>query len=367
MNIIVTGAKGFIGKNLCLMLRERGYNQVIEVGRDTSRDELIRYLADADFVYHLAGSNRPKDNVEYQEDNVDFTKFIVEQLKKNSRKPALMFSSSSQATQANEYGKSKVAAELLIEQYSRDTGANHYIFRFPNVFGKWCRPNYNSFVATFCHNVLNDIDLVVHDSGAPVTLVYIDDVCAKLISLLDNYVPKGLVKVQPIYPTTVGFVADLLRAFSKKKLELKVERVGDGLERALYSTFLSYMKPEQFCYEIPKHNDERGSFCEMLKTQDSGQVSFFTAYPGVTRGGHYHHSKNEKFLVIKGKARFKFKHVILGSEYEIITDESNLKVVETAPGWSHDITNIGDNELVVMLWANEVFDIEKPDTISMPL
>lgn len=367
MKIVVTGAKGFIGKNLCVMLREHGYQDIVEVDRETSQEMLAKYLSEADFVYHLAGINRPKDDVEFQLGNADLTCFIAEQLKQSSKQVPLVVSSSTQAERDNAYGQSKLLAEKAVEQYGNDTDSAYYIYRFPNVFGKWCKPNYNSFVATFCYNTLNGLDITINDSLAQVTLVYIDDVCHSLISLLDGSVNSGFKTVLPEYPTTVGEVADLLLAFKESRGNLITENVGTGLYRALYSTYLSYMSPEQFSYAIPSYGDERGVFSEMLKTKEAGQFSFFTAHPGITRGGHYHHTKNEKFLVVKGKALFKFEHIATGERYELQTDSSSPRIVETVPGWSHDITNIGDEEMIVMLWANEIFDREAPDTFARPL
>lgn len=367
MKIVVTGAKGFIGKNLCIMLREHGYQDIVEVDRKTSQQMLAQYLSEADFVYHLAGINRPKDDSEFQQGNADLTCFIAEQLQLSNKKVPIVLSSSSQAELKNAYGQSKLIAEQAVEQYGIITGAAYYIYRFPNVFGKWCKPNYNSFVATFCYNTLNNIDVTINDPHAPVTLVYIDDVCACLISLINGDSDSGYKTVSPSYSTTVGDVANLLRSFKSSRNNLVTENVGTGLVRALYSTYISYMSPEQFSYSIPSYGDERGVFSEMLKTKEAGQFSFFTAHPGITRGGHYHHSKNEKFLVVKGKALFKFEHIVTGERYELLTDSSSLRIVETVPGWSHDITNIGDEEMIVMLWANEIFDREAPDTFARPL
>ncbi|ACK45988.1 NAD-dependent epimerase/dehydratase [Shewanella baltica OS223] len=367
MKIVVTGAKGFIGKNLCVMLREHGHQDIVEVDRETSQEMLAKYLSEADFVYHLAGINRPKDDSEFQLGNADLTCFIAEQLKQSSKQVPFVVSSSTQAERDNAYGQSKLLAEKSVEQYGNDTGSAYYIYRFPNVFGKWCKPNYNSFVATFCYNTLNGLDITIDDPLAQVILVYIDDVCHSLISLLDGSVNNGFKTVVPEYPTTVGEVADLLLAFKESRGNLITENVGTGLCRALYSTYLSYMSPEQFSYAIPSYGDERGVFSEMLKTKEAGQFSFFTAHPGITRGGHYHHTKNEKFLVVRGKALFKFEHITSGERYELQTNSSSPRIVETVPGWSHDITNIGDEEMIVMLWANEIFDREAPDTFARPL
>ncbi|MFL7851933.1 NAD-dependent epimerase/dehydratase family protein [Providencia rettgeri] len=367
MKIIVTGAKGFIGKNLCFMLRESGYSDIIEIDRETSYSQLKESLYHADFIYHLAGINRPKNTEDFLEGNTNLTTFIINQLHELNKAIPIVLSSSTQAEQDNPYGKSKRLAEQAVEQYGRDTGAPYFIYRFPNVFGKWCRPNYNSFVATFCYNILNEIDITIHDSKSNVTLVYIDDVCHNLISLLKCLPQNGFHCVSPEYLTTVGEVANLLMDFKKSRETLITEDVGTGLSRALYSTYLSYMSPKQFHYDIPCYKDDRGIFSEVLKTKQSGQFSFFTAKPGVTRGGHYHHTKNEKFLVLKGKALFKFENISTGERYDLLIDDSFPKIVETVPGWSHDITNIGDDEMIVMLWANEVFDRNLPDTIAKPL
>ncbi|MEZ8666112.1 NAD-dependent epimerase/dehydratase family protein [Vibrio splendidus] len=367
MNIIVTGAQGFIGKNLCVMLSEKGYDSLVQIDRDTSEEAIKAALSNADFVFHLAGINRPKDDSEFTTGNADFTEFVVNELKANGRNTPIMLSSSIQANLDNAYGVSKAHAESLVAQYGKDTGAGAFIYRFPNVFGKWCRPNYNSFVATFCHNVVNNIDINIHDPSAPVNLVYIDDVCYALIALLEGGVESGFKQVPVEYNTSVGEVAELLKVFKESRDTLVTEHVGTGLTRALYSTYLSYFEPSKFHYTLPKYSDERGVFCEMLKTKESGQFSFFTAHKGITRGGHYHHTKNEKFLVIKGEASFKFEHVITGERYEFTVNSDQATVVETVPGWSHDVTNIGEEELIVMLWANEIFDREAPDTIAKPL
>ncbi|MEQ4788410.1 NAD-dependent epimerase/dehydratase family protein [Morganella morganii] len=368
MRIIITGANGFIGKNLCLMLRENNYHDIIEIDRETPRTELNKHLEHADFIYHLAGVNRPKDDSEFFEGNTDLTYYIIEQLKLLNKKTPLVISSSIQATQDNAYGKSKLLAENAVKQYGIETHAPYFIYRFPNIFGKWSRPNYNSFIATFCHNILNNIDITIDDPNSPITLVYIDDVCQNLISLLNKSSTScGFKNIIPEYVTTVGEVASLLQAFKESRNNLITEDVGTGFIRALYSTYLSHMSPKQFSYNIPSYADERGVFSEMLKTKSAGQFSFFTAHPGITRGGHYHHSKSEKFLVLKGKALFKFRNILTDEYYELLVDSSSLKIIETIPGWSHDITNIGNDEMLVMLWANEIFDRQKPDTYSAPL
>jgi len=247
----------------------------------------------------------------------------------------------------------------------KDTQSPVYLYRLPNVFGKWCKPNYNSAVATFCNNIANDLPIQINDPAALIRLVYIDDVLDGFMRLLDER-PAGVARceVSPEYSISVGELAAQIGQFKAGRESMVIEAVGTGLTRALYATYLSYLRPETFSYTLPVHADLRGRFVEMLKTRDSGQFSFFTAHPGITRGGHYHHTKNEKFLVIQGRARFGFRHVITGETYEILTDGEMPQVVETVPGWSHDIENIGSNEMIVMLWANEIFDRNHPDTIT---
>jgi UDP-2-acetamido-2,6-beta-L-arabino-hexul-4-ose reductase len=254
-----------------------------------------------------------------------------------------------------------MAGEALAEQTDNPV----VIYRLPGVFGKWCRPNYNSVVATFCHNIANDLPIQINDPSTTLELVYVDDVVSEFIRMLGS-MPAGLTrgKVSPIYGTTLGDLANQIEAFKYCRESLVSERVGFGLIRALYATYVSYLPTSKFIYDLPKYGDERGIFVEMLKTQDSGQFSFFTAHTGVTRGGHYHHTKTEKFLVIKGTAHFRFRHVATNECYEIYTSGDKMQVVETVPGWTHDITNVGPEEMIVMLWANEIFDRARPDTIS---
>ncbi|SNY64187.1 NAD-dependent epimerase/dehydratase family protein [Enterobacter sp. CC120223-11] len=366
MKILVTGAEGFIGRNLCLRLEELGRHDIIKIDRSSTESELKAAVTSADFIYHLAGVNRPISDEEFGAGNHLLTQRIVDILKECNLQTPIMLSSSIQATFNNSYGLSKAAAEDAVLNYANSNQAQHYIYRFPNVFGKWCRPNYNSFVATFCNNIASGLNVVINDTNAPVTLVYIDDVCSELIDLIDGK-ESGYRTISIQYQTTVGEVANILHSFKDSRDNLTTPQVGTGLVRALYSTYLSYLKPEQFGYSIPSYSDQRGTFCEMLKTKDSGQFSFFTAHPGITRGGHYHHSKNEKFLVIQGDATFKFEHVVTGERYELKVSSGEHKVVETVPGWTHDITNTGTNELIVMLWANEIFDKNAPDTIARSL
>lgn len=365
MKVLVTGSSGFIGKNLWVRLCELGDFEPIGFDRDNSLAELRESVSQADAVVHLAGINRPTDPREFGEGNADLTAALCEFIVETGRKIPLIVSSSIQADLDNPYGKSKRAAEMAVEQMVRRTGNPVAIYRLPNVFGKWCRPNYNSVVATFCHNIANSLPIQINDPASQLILVYVDDVVSEFIEMIDNRVP-GLQQrhVEQVYTVRLGELAAQIGAFKNCRESLVSERVGTGLVRALYATYVSYLPPCKFAYDLPKYGDERGVFVEMLKTQDSGQFSFFTAHPGVTRGGHYHHTKTEKFLVIKGEARFGFRHVLTNEMYEIFTTGDRPQVVETVPGWTHDITNIGQNEMVVMLWANEIFDRQRPDTIA---
>lgn len=375
MRVLITGASGFIGRNLQQHLAERADVEILPITRDSSGEDMAKSVSRADFVFHLAGVNRPKDLAEFHEGNAGFTEQLCELLAQKSHdegvRVPLVFSSSIQAVQDNPYGRSKLNAEAVVFALRTRCSMPVHVFRLPNVFGKWSRPNYNSVVATFCHNIAHDLPIQVNDSDAPVSLVYVDDVVRRFLQLLDGAAASpdsdGFERVQPVYHTTVGDLAESIRAFRDTRQTLVTERVGKGLTRALHSTYLSFLRPGQFSYTVPQHGDARGVFVEMLKTPDCGQFSYFTAHPGITRGGHYHHTKTEKFLVIKGTARFKFRHMQTGEEYELVTRGEKAEIVETVPGWTHDITNIGDNELVCMLWANEVFDRDNPDTYACPL
>jgi UDP-2-acetamido-2,6-beta-L-arabino-hexul-4-ose reductase len=365
MNVLVTGANGFIGQNLCVFLNEAGYRNISIVTREDTKASILAKVNQADFIYHLAGINRPENELDFKKGNTDLTALIINELIASNKKTPIVLSSSIQASVDNAYGVSKAEAENVVKLYQEETDAKIYIYRLPNVFGKWCQPNYNSAVATFCHNTINDLPITINDAKAPLTLVYVDDVCENFIRLLDpSIVTNDTCEVAPVYKTSVGEMAELLKAFKNSRDTLITEKVGTEFTRALYSTYVSYLRPEQFSYPVTRHTDERGTFVEMLKTQDSGQFSFFTAHPGITRGGHYHHTKTEKFLVIKGKASFKFRHIASAEFYELLVDGEESRIVETAPGWSHDITNIGDEEMIVMLWANEIFDRDSPDTIN---
>lgn len=368
MNVLVTGANGFVGQNLIAHLNERTDVEVLRFTREHSPTGLPDLVAQVECVFHLAGVNRPQDPQEFQTGNTDLTRALCEAIKASNRQIPVIYTSSSQAEQENPYGISKRGAEEVLLDLQFTQGSPVHLFRMPNVFGKWARPNYNSAVATFCHNIARDLPIQINDPVACINLVYIDDVIRHFIAVMDGKVTGGpFVSVEPQYSISVGELADQLYAFRDSRKSMVTEPVGTGLIRALYSTYLSYLPPARFTYEVPKYGDQRGLFVEMLKTKDSGQFSFFTAHPGITRGGHYHHSKTEKFLVIKGKACFRFRHIVSGEFYELFTTDAQPEIVETVPGWTHDITNVGDDEMIVMLWANEIFDREHPDTYARPV
>lgn len=365
MKVLVTGANGFIGKNLLVHLQQRGAAvEVMTFVREDSLDTLTGKVAQADFIFHLAGVNRPLNDTEFAEGNADLTRRLCAIVRDSGRIVPILYTSSIQAIRDNAYGTSKRGAEDALSALTADTGIPTYVYRLPNVFGKWCRPNYNSAVATFSHNIAHGLPIHINDPAAMLQLVYIDDVIANFMAILDALPPAGECVVTPVYSISVGDLASQLQQFRESRDSGIIAPVGTGLTRALYSTYISYFAPEQFTYPLVRHEDPRGVFVEMLKTRDSGQFSYFTAHPGITRGGHYHHSKNEKFLVIKGEARFGFRHIESGQYHELFTNGASPQVVETVPGWSHDITNIGTDEMIVMLWANEIFDRQHPDTIT---
>jgi len=373
--VLITGAEGFIGKNLQLYLREKENIEIVRFTRADDIAQLPTLLRGVDFVFHLAGINRPQDPQEFVTGNVDLTRrlcdTVISVCESTGKKIPVLYASSAQASQQNPYGLSKLAGEEIVESLNSQYKIPSYIFRLPNVFGKWCRPNYNSAVATFCHNIARGLPIKINDPSAEITLVYIDDVIENFAKLLDKPDAEsngaGLQSVAPQYKTTVGELAESIDGFKSSRATLMTERVGVGFLRALYATYVSYLPTNSFAYPVQQHSDPRGVFVEMLKTPDSGQFSFFTAHPGITRGGHYHNTKTEKFLVIKGRALFKFRHMHTGETHELLTEGEKSEIVETVPGWTHDITNVGTDELVVMLWANEVFDRARPDTYTCPV
>ena len=364
MNVLVTGSNGFIGKNLIVHLNELENYDVLTFSRENSIDELKELISHADAIIHLAGENRPKDASAFKIVNTELTQLLCDEVRSSGRLIPIVFASSIQADFENPYGRSKLAAEMIIKKLAIEIGNPTFIYRLPGVFGKWCRPNYNSVVATFCHNIANGLPIQINEPSKELNLVYIDDVVTEFINAINLQSENHTTfSVSPEYTISLGELAIQINNFKSSRKSLVSEQVGNGLTRSLYSTYTSYLPPDQFSYKVPLYSDHRGLFVEMLKTKDSGQFSFFTAHPGVTRGGHYHHSKTEKFMVIRGTARFGFRHVVNNESYEVVTNGNEPIIVDTVPGWTHDITNIGDDDLIVLLWANEIFNRDNPDTI----
>ncbi len=359
---MVTGAGGFIGKNLLVRLGEQAEAEVLPFVRGDSDEMLTSMVAKANAIVHLAGENRPEEVADFALVNTELTRTLCEAIRAAGRNIPFILISSTQATHDHPYGKSKLAAEQLVEAFVAETGNTSIVYRLPGVFGKWCKPNYNSVVATFCHNIARGLPIQINDAAVTLQLAYIDDVVDELLRALNTSKPgihRG--EINLTYSITLGELAEQIYAFQNCRTNLISERVGTGLTRALYSTHISYLPPEQFAYDLPQYGDERGIFVEMLKTPDCGQFSFFTVHPSVTRGSHYHHSKTEKFLVVKGIARMRFRHIITGATVDITVSSDKPQVVDSIPGWVHDITNIGDTEAIIMLWANEIFDRHHPD------
>lgn len=371
MRVLITGSDGFIGKNFRLRLAEIAGVEIISFSRKNSISELPALLANTDFVFHFAGVNRSKNDIDFINDS-DFTANLAGALEdiaiKSNKKIPIVYTSSTQASLSNFYAQSKRKSELILLGLERSCCLPVYIFRLPNVFGKWAKPNYNSVVATFCYNIARNLPIQVHDQKKSLSMVYVDDLMDVFLKLLSGNVIKkndeGFHSGPTQYSITLGDLAKLIYAFKAGRESLMIERVGIGLTAALYSTFISYLPPSEFSYPLQKFEDARGVFVEAIKTRESGQFSYFTSQPGVSRGGHYHHAKTEKFLVVSGSAKFSFKNIDTEEMCEIFVDSENPHIVDTAPGWLHTVTNVGNEELVVLVWVNQVFDRMNPDTYT---
>ena len=362
MNILVTGSKGFIAKNLIFRLKENKYN-VIEFVKGESISSLKIKIKHADIVFHLAGENRSDDYDSFTNNNEKLTENICKFIKEKNKNTPIIFSSSIHANQDSPYGVSKRNAEILLKELKRETGNTIRIYQLPGVFGKWSKPFYNSVVSTFCYSIANDLDIKINDPEKKIKLIYIDDLIDNFIISIKNLDSKStFFEVTPNYEISVGNLSEVIKNFKESRKNLVIQKVGKGLIKKLYSTYLSYLPIDKSHYLLSSHKDKRGEFVEILKTIDSGQFSFFTAKAGISRGGHYHHSKCEKFLLVKGKAKFKHINVITKEFKEVFISADNPTIVESIPGWSHNITNIGEEEMIVILWANESFDKNKPDT-----
>jgi len=387
MKILVTGANGFVGKNLCAQLENIRDNKarwykvpgditLFKYDIDSSEEELEEYCKNADFVYNLAGVNRPKDPKEFMAGNFGFAEKLLSTLKKYGNRCPVMLSSSSQAALDNDYGRSKKAGEDLFFRYAEETGAKVLVYRFPNLFGKWCRPNYNSVIATFCHNIANGLPISVNDPDVMLNLVYVDDVVDNLIACLtgDEYHEGRFCYVPEVYKVRLGDIADILYTFDKGRQNLQIPRVSDKFKKALYSTFVSYLPQEKISYSLDMKCDDRGSFSEFIRTENHGQVSININKPGITKGQHWHHNLVERFLVVSGHGLIQLrkegvdengeKHPVLS--YEVSGD--NLQVVEMIPGYTHNLINLSETEdMVTVIWANACFDPNRPDTYYDPV
>lgn len=364
MKILVTGAKGFIGKNLIVELKNQNYTDIYEYDIDTEASLLDTYTKDCDFVFHLAGVNRPQNQEQYMEGNYSFTARLLEALQKNKNTCPVMYSSSIQAALDNPYGKSKKAGEDLLFEYGKKTGAKILVYRFPNVFGKWCKPNYNSVIATFCHNISHDLPITVNDRSTMMTLVYIDDLVEELINALKgNEIREGDFCIVPIvFKITLGEIVDLIQSFKKSRETLSVPDMKNEFVKKLYSTYLSYLPKDQFSYPLKMNIDSRGSFTEIIRTTDRGQFSVNIIKPGITKGNHWHHTKNEKFLVVSGKGVIRFRRIDSDEIIEYHVSSEKLEVVDIPTGYTHNITNTGEIDMVTFMWANEPFNPDRPDT-----
>jgi UDP-2-acetamido-2,6-beta-L-arabino-hexul-4-ose reductase len=367
MKILITGAKGFVGKNLIAELRNQGFSDLLEYDVDTDPTLLDEYTRDCEFIFHLAGVNRPKDQTEFMTGNFGFTSQLLENLQNNNNKAPILITSSTQAALENPYGQSKKAGEDLIFAYGKENNINVFVYRLPNVFGKWCRPNYNSAVATFCNNIANDLPIQVNDPNVLMNLVYIDDIVVSFIDKLKNsFISKhDFESVTPTHEVKLGEIANLLNSFKESRENLLLPDMGDGFTKKLYSTYLSYLPTDKFSYLLKMNVDNRGSFTEFLKTAERGQVSVNISKPGITKGNHWHHTKNEKFLVVSGTGIIRFRKIDNSETIEYFVSGEKLEVVDIPVGYTHNIENLGDNDMVTIMWVNEIFDKENPDTFFL--
>ena len=376
MKILITGAKGFVGKNFAATLKNiangndksRGIDkenlEIFEYDIDSDPKRLSEYCEKADFVFHLAGVNRPKDESEFMKGNFGFTSTLLDTLKKYDNKAPVLITSSIQAALDNPYGKSKKAGEELMFNYGRENGVKTLVYRLPNVFGKWCRPNYNSAVATFCNNIANDLPITVNDRAHMMHLVYIDDIVDEFICAIKGQEHKNgdFCEVPVTHKITLGEIVDLLYSFKESRRNLSIPNQADAFSKKLYATYISYLPKNEFAYPLKMNVDPRGSFTEFLKTDEYGQVSVNISRPHIVKGNHWHHTKNEKFLVVSGKGVIRFRHPESDEVTEYFVSGDKLTVVDIPTGYTHNIENLGDTDMVTIMWANEKFDPNKPDT-----
>lgn len=367
MKILITGSKGFIGKNLIAELRNRKYTDILEFDLDTDMERLDEYTEKCEFVFHLAGINRPQDEKEFMEGNYGSATLLLDKLKKHGNRSPVLITSSIQAEMDNPYGISKKASEEVFFAYERETGNKALVYRLPNVFGKWCRPNYNSVVATFCNNIANGLDIKVNDPSVIMNLVYIDDVLDEFINALEGRENRLNLycSVPVVHTITLGKIVEVIYTFKESRSNLSIPNMSNEFEKKLYSTYLSYLPKDQFGYPLKMNVDERGSFTEFIRTPDRGQVSINISKPGITKGNHWHHSKNEKFLVVRGKGLIQFRRIDSEEIIQYHVTGKELKVIDIPTGYTHNIINTGDYDLVTVMWVNEQYDPAKPDTYYM--
>ena len=364
MKILITGAKGFVGKNLVSELRNQGFTELLEYDIDTNPEKLDIYAKDCAFVFHLAGVNRTKEQTEFMDGNFGFASLLLSTLKKHNNNAPILMTSSIQAELDNAYGRSKKAGEDLIFNYGKTNNIPVFVYRLPNVFGKWCKPNYNSAVATFCHNIANDLEIQINDPNVLMKLVYVDDVVASFSEKLKNGSKNQNLfeSITPIHSITLGKIVDLLNSFKQSRESLQIPNMSDAFTKKLYSTYLSYLPEDKFSYLLKMNIDNRGSFTEFIKTAERGQVSVNISKPNILKGNHWHHTKNEKFLVISGVGVIRLRKISTDkiTEYHVSSDK--LEVVDIPVGYTHHIENLGKTDMVTIMWVNELFDKEKPDT-----
>lgn len=379
MNVLVTGSNGFIGRNLIAWLQRLPEIRVLEFDQEHTPADLAERLAAADLVCHLAGVNRPLSADEFRTGNVDLTAQMCDLLLQAGRATPVVLSSSIQAELDNPYGVSKRQAEQVLADYATRSGARVVIFRLSNVFGKWCRPNYNSVVATFCHNIARDLPITISDPGREVPLVHVDDVVQAFLAEIQDQTAEaggqgtestaqrprsGVVcrEALPVHTIALGRLAELIRSFRESRQSLLVPNFGDPFVHKLYGTFLSYLDPSDFAYDLTQRIDARGALAEFAKSPPFGQIFVSRTRPGITRGNHYHHTKTEKFLVLEGEAIIRFRHIRSQEVVEYAVRGEDFRVVDIPTGYTHSIENVGQGELVTLFWASEVFDPERPDT-----
>jgi UDP-2-acetamido-2,6-beta-L-arabino-hexul-4-ose reductase len=365
--ILITGAQGFLAKNLIATLQGHGFTRLLLVDKTTPAEVYDRFVQQAQFIFHFAGVNRPLQETEFIEGNVDAVEALLARIKKFASKAPLVVASSMQAMHDNPYGRSKKAGEDLVLKFASLNQHPVYIYRFTNIFGKWAKPNYNSVVATFCYNIARNLSITIHNDHAKISLIYVDDVIAEMMRCLDGKVTTidGILRVLPEYDLSVGDLARTIKRFKDNRLQLKLENQSDPLTKKLYATYLSYVEDTAFIYDLTMHADHRGSFTEMIKTSQEGQISVNISKPGITKGNHYHHTKNEKFIVVSGEARIRFRKVGEHTITEYHVSGKKIQVVDIPPGYAHSIVNVGQDDLITIMWASEVYNPEHPDTYPM--